>query len=165
MKTVCLVTLLWAAPCVCAGTANGQQLQVSRDRQDVVARLLFSQDRTEAWDGLSAAQQIPPAEQNDGLRGALIALLDAKNVAVARAALEGVALDTREDPEFIAQLSQTVASIQDPRAIPTLAEAIYGGEAVADALAKNGDAAVPAIVRVVTSESAHYDAVDFGLTD
>ena len=123
MKRVCLVTLLCTALFVRVGTASGQQLQVSSEQQEVVARLLFSQDRTEAWNGLRAAQQIPPAEQSDGLRGAL-----------------------------------------DPRAIPTLAEAIYGGKAAADALAKNGDAAVPAIVRAVTSETAHYNAVDFGLT-
>ncbi|MGH7470674.1 MAG: hypothetical protein ACRENP_22225 [Longimicrobiales bacterium] len=112
---------------------------------------------------LQAARKIGAANIGGELRVALITLLERENVVVADAARRGVPLDTYESPEFIAHLSRFVAELRDPRAIPALAEAIYGGGTVARALAAFGEQSVPAVTRVVAAPDVHYDVVNHAL--
>jgi hypothetical protein len=79
------------------------------------------------------------------------------------AARLGVAVETLEDPEFIAALARFVAELKDPQAIPVLSKAIYGWLPVMRALADFGQQAAPAVLDVVTSSGADKDEVNHGL--
>lgn len=151
---VCGVTL-WLSVCATHVAAQTNQKLIVED-------LLSGRSEREAQ-GLKAAKALGAAERNESLHVALIALLDAKNDVVAKAMAEGVTLDTVDDPEFIADLSRTVATLGDARAIPSLARAIYGGRTAAQALAAFGEPSVEPLAEMCIGEN-HYDLVNHGLT-
>jgi hypothetical protein len=148
---------------LCAAGVDATSSQVPLDQRAIVRELL-STDANAQRRAFAVAGTIPVQEMTPEFRAALIALLEQKNAVVARAATHGIPLATVEDPEFVASLSRKVAELQDRRAIPALAEAIYGGDTVARALAAFGDASVSPVAKVVTAPTSHYNSVDFGLT-
>jgi hypothetical protein len=147
----------------CAASVGTTSAQVPLD-QRATARQLLSDDANEQRRAFAAAGTIPVQEMTPEFRAALIALLEQKNAIVVRAAARGIPLSTVEDPEFVSSVSRKVAELRDRRAIPALAQAIYGGDTAARALAAFGDASVSPVARVVTSPTSHYNSVDFGLT-
>jgi hypothetical protein len=148
---------------VSAVSIVGTSAQAPLD-QRAMARQLVSENANEQRRGFEAAVTVPVQQMTSESRAALIALLEQKNATVARAAARGIPLASVEDPEFVSRVSRRVAELRDRRAIPALAEALYGGETVARALAAFGDASVSPVVRVATSPTSHYNAVDHGLT-
>jgi hypothetical protein len=128
--------------------------------QRAIAQQLVSQDPAERRRALDGAQTIGAQNIGPELRAALIALLEDKNRIVVEAMRRRVPLDTVDDPEYIATLSRLVGDLRDPKAIPALALAIYGGTSVMRALADFGSAAVPDLVRVAASPDIHYDVVN-----
>lgn len=131
--------------------------------QRVIAQQLLSDDVRLQSLALEVARSIRPTEMRPELRIALITLLESKNRVVAAAIRRGEPLDKFENPEFVASLSRVVAELNDPRAIPALAEAIYGGFTAARALARFGEQSVLHVVRVVTFPENHYDVANHGL--
>ncbi len=124
---------------------------------------LLGQNIEQRTKALNAVQRMKAADVKEDLRVALIRLLQRTNQTVRDALQTGQPLDQLEDPAFISAVSRVVASLGDPRAIPALAEAIYGGTGAARALAEFGEAAVPELLRVVTAAKSHYTAVDHAL--
>jgi hypothetical protein len=138
----------------------GAQVQIS---QNETARQLLSEDVAARNAALEKARTIGVANMDSGLRAALITLLDRQNDIVVDTARRGEFLADVEDPEFISQLSRLVAELHDPRAIPALSVAIYGGLAAMRGLAAFGEPAVQTVVGVVMSQDMHHDFVDHGL--
>ena len=130
--------------------------------QQAVARRLLSVDRAERNGAFSVADRIPPESVGPDLRKALIAFLERQNQVVEEARQAGVALDTVENPEFVANVQHVVARLSDPEAIPALARAL-GTFTVVRALVKFGEQAAPAVLSVVSSPESDHNAVDDGL--
>ena len=139
-----------------------QSRQAPQPDQIAIARETLSADRQVRNRAVRAAAAIAPANVNQTLRTALITLLAQQNETVQEAIGRGITLDTLEDPEFISAVARIVAGLNDDQAIPVLAGALGMGN-VNRALADFGEKAVPFVVDVVTSKSAHYSAVDDGL--
>jgi hypothetical protein len=97
------------------------------------------------------------------LRAALIARLEQLNRQVSDATRLDRTVDTFIAPETLAQLSEVVAELCDPRAIPALSRATYGGRAAVRALAEFGEQALPALTGVVMAPSSHYTEIEHGL--
>src|SRR5690606_27039831 len=67
------------------------------------------------------------------------------------------------DPEYIVQLTEVVAGLKDPQAIPALAAALGIGFTAINPLVDVGEPAVPAILDVVLSLDSSVYAVNDGL--
>jgi hypothetical protein len=141
-----------------SATAFGQQ------SQSQLAQQLLSADSVARFQAFQVVRVMDRAEIGDEVRVALITLLARKNELVSGARQRGVALSTVDDPSFRAALSRKVASLQDPRAIPVLAEASYGGSTSIAELVRFGELAVPELTRVAASTSKHYSVANYALT-
>lgn len=135
------------------------------DQSELVQLLLSSNvaDRDRAL-GLVAA--MGPRNAGPELRQALIDLLEREAGAHTQryhAGRLGANVKPLENPEFIFGLSRLVIELDDPKAIPALAAALFTGTVVPRALADFGEQAAPAVLRVVNDREAWYDAVVGGL--
>jgi hypothetical protein len=160
MKTRRQIALV--AVVLLAAPLRAAALQSPADQFSIAAQLL-SEDRNERNKAFELARTIQPEDVSPRLRAALIALLTKENEIVREAARRDEPLAYFDDPEFIASLSRFVGELRDPRAIPALSEAIYGGVTVMRALAAFGEPAVAPVVKVVSSSESHYNAVNHGL--
>src|SRR6266545_3856666 len=146
------------ATVLCTTIAEGQQ-----DQREL-ARQLLQGSRAERSQALEAARGLGRTQMGPELRAALITVLDKNNRLVLEAAKRKQALETVEDPEFIAHVAHAVSQLDDPKSIPALAGALGSGSTfVPDALADFGEQAAPAVLGVVTSPRSDYNAVDDGL--
>jgi len=162
MKTAWRLTVLLAN--LVLGTALSSSSAQAQQDQGTLAHQLLHGNRAERNRALDAARGLGRAQTGPELRAALVTVLDHNNQIVAEAARRKQALETLEDPEFIAHTAHVVSQLADPQAIPALAGALgTGSTLVRDALADFGEQAAPAILAVVNSPERHYSAVDEGL--
>jgi hypothetical protein len=160
MRTACVVALFICAVLASVGEPARPQAELD---QRTLARQLLGTDVRACRAAFEAARTIGARGVGPELRGALIALLARKNRLVADVTRRGEILADYEDPEFIWALACFVAELQDPAAIPVLAEAVDGSFPVIRALARFGERAVPAVVAVATAKHQHYTVVDHAL--
>ena len=140
-----------------------QRATVGRDTdQQVIAKLLLSDNEQERDGAFNAARHIGPSASGPVLRAALIALLAKQNQLVRKAERDGIPVDLIENPEFIVEVQEVVAALREPAAIPALAQAL-GTFATVRALAAFGEQAVPDVVGVVRSAEIDHSAIDDGL--
>ncbi len=135
--------------------------------QKLLERQLLGANLDERSLALGTLLTMGPQKAEPSVRAALITALERANGVVAETRKRGITLDIVERPEDVALLSRLVAELRDPRAIPALSRATYGGLPVARALASFGDPAVRPLVAVVSAVSVtdgHYYEVDHGLT-
>lgn len=132
------------------------------EQRELAVRLM-SEDASDRRLAFYESLTIPPEEVGAELAVSLVHLLQAMNAVVSEAVVRGVPLSTVHDPSFIAALSRRVAELGDPSSIPALAQAIYGGLAVSEALVRFGRPVVPAVLEVVQGRQNHHDLVDHGL--
>jgi hypothetical protein len=105
-------------------------------------------------------QRIPVADMSPELRGALTSFLIRTNQDLKN----NVKLDIPlvHDPQVIASLQRTVAKFKDPQAIVILADSL-GLFTIIRPMVDFGEAAVPALLKVISSPESHYTAVDDAL--
>jgi len=160
MRTACFVTLVM---CAVLAPVDRPALAQSEPDERALAQQLLGTDRRARAAAFQAARTIGARAVGPELRAALIALLERQNRLVAEVTRRGGIVADYEDPEFMAALARFVAELQDPAAIPVLAEAVDGGLPVIRALARFGERAVPALVAVAASADRHYTEVDHAL--
>ena len=132
--------------------------------QHALARQLLHGNREDQSAALETASRVGRAQIGPELRAALITVLERSNSVVAEAAKRNQAVETIEDPEFIAHVAHVVSQLDDPKAISALAGALGSGSTlVPDALADFGNRSASSVLAVVTSPTSGYNAVDDGL--
>jgi hypothetical protein len=142
-------------------------IEAQTDRH-LLAEQLLRGDAEERSRALEAVRSLGPQNIGPELRVAVIVALERESRTRAEryhADGRGEAIGDLEDPEFIFRISQVVAELRDPKAIPALAGALgFGsGSAASRALVAFGERAVPAILAVVKSPDTPRYTVDGAL--
>ncbi|MGH7612979.1 MAG: hypothetical protein ACREMW_02915 [Gemmatimonadales bacterium] len=148
-----------------AGALGPATVQAQVD-QSALAQQMLGGNAMERSRALEAARTLGPQNVGPELRGALITALEREGQIRAQryqAGRRGEALQSLEDPEFIARVSRVVAELRDPRAIPALMGALGTGAPVTRALVAFGEEAVPALLAAVRSRETMDDVVDEAL--
>lgn len=143
-----------------SGRAVGQSNQPS---QLEIARTLLGNDSTQRREALATVRRLKPENVGPDLRSALFKLLYAHNRAAREAVAQGLTVDQRLDPEFHSRVTETVAGLGDPQAIPVLVNSLGTGYVIHRTLAAFGEAAAPGIVGIVMSPQSGYEAINEGL--
>ncbi len=104
-----------------------------------------------------------PSTLNDASRMALIDLLEKMNDVVAQVYAKGTTVDTVENPEFMVEVADAVAALEDPRAIQELARIDFVSSKVASALAAFGAPGIAAVLTVVNDLNSRGDQITTGL--
>jgi hypothetical protein len=148
-----LVAVSWAS------SVDGQ---VTAPSQQDLLEMLRSEDRAASVAAVTWISRIGADSLNPELVLALIAELERANALEAETRRQGVALETRMNPESYSFLQRVVAQTNDPRTIPVLAQAL-GNFGLVPFLVDYGELAAPDVLDVVTNPESDYYAVNDGL--
>lgn len=152
---------------VCAGVSASLLQTEGRQDQAALARMLISDELTERRLALLSVDRLAVPDVDAAVRSALFDALRreaALHVARYRAVRQRRAAAELEDPTFVGALTRSVVRLEDPRAIPALAEALGFGFAAIHALAAFGESAAGDVLSVVEDPETRYNAVQGGIT-
>ncbi len=159
------LTLAIIGVIVISGSSHANQrrpFDLSDAEQQVVAKQLSSVDREQRVGALSRALALEPQRTGPDLRMALIALLEQQNALRTKARRDNLPVGAVADPESVSAVHRAVARLNDPKAIPALANAM-GMFTTVRALTAFGEQAAPDVLRVVMSPDSSSYAVEDGL--
>ena len=141
----CALVLLLVDPCDAVGQA--QAPAVTQPQSQIVEDLL-SGDRGWREAGFNAARSLGRSRMSDEVHDALIAFLEQVNDEQAIALAQGIALENVINGELYCEVARYVSFLNDPRAIPALAESgrYCFSRIVVRRLAAFGEQALPAIL-------------------
>ena len=146
-------------------TMSSGRTQVAAPDQSEVASQLLGSDVRARREALDLTRKLR-GKMTPALRAALLTTLEREAQLHTRryeAMKRGDVIQDLEDAEFIGAVTRAVAELRDPGSIRGLAAALGSGATVTNALAEFGEAAAPAVIRVVSAHDSMPDAVGHGL--
>jgi hypothetical protein len=141
-----------------------------QDQRELAQRLLSS-DKRQQREALATVRTLDAQNVDENLRTALLKLLEQQNrqrremvrTGQGTSELPESAEESAYDPEFRSRVTQTVAELKDPRAIPLLVDSMGSGWVLHRTLAAFGEPAATAIIAAVAAPTTPYEAVNEGL--
>ena len=138
-----------------------QETAWAQPQQAALAEDILSGDPDRYERAYTVAEALGPARMSEGVRVALITLLERFLEELDAASAQGIPLEEVVNGEFFLMFAGYVANLNDPRAIPALARVgdYLWSRYVAQGLASFGEEALPAILDVIDAPGASDHAV------